>query len=185
MQAEEQATADISALLDARAKFVEFVRRRVPSPELAEDIVQDGLLKALRGAGELRESERLVPWFYRLLQNAIADSYRRSNTANKYVAPVDVDVAGAEVAMSEEDDAELCGCFRGLLPALKDEYSEIIVTVELGGEEPSAAAERLGITVNNLKVRRHRARQALRERLVEACGTCSDHGCLDCSCSPS
>jgi len=43
-------------------------------------------------------------------------------------------------------------------------------------------AKELGITPNNLKVRRHRARQQLRERLEEVCRTCAKHGCLDCSC---
>lgn len=44
-------------------------------------------------------------------------------------------------------------------------------------------AEHLGITRNNLKVRRYRARQQLRERLEETCQACAEQGCLDCTCS--
>ena len=47
------------------------------------------------------------------------------------------------------------------------------------GEE---AARSLGLTLNNLNVRLHRARQRLRGKLEATCHVCSKHGCLDCSC---
>lgn len=40
----------------------------------------------------------------------------------------------------------------------------------------------LQLTPNNLTVRLHRARQALRDGLEESCGICSQHGCLNCVC---
>jgi DNA-directed RNA polymerase specialized sigma24 family protein len=84
--------------------------------------------------------------------------------------------------LSPEDEGELCECFRTLIPTLKPEYAELLDRVELGRERPEAVADSLGITSNNLKVRRHRARQALRVRLKEVCRTCADHACLDCTC---
>jgi RNA polymerase sigma-70 factor (ECF subfamily) len=87
-----------------------------------------------------------------------------------------------EIAAEPEDDAELCRCFERLIPTLKTEYADLIQSVELGSESPDVAAGRLGITPNNLKVRRYRARQALRRRLEETCRTCAEHGCLDCTC---
>jgi RNA polymerase sigma-70 factor, ECF subfamily len=66
-------------LLDARDQFLGYVRKRISDPELAEDILQDSLLRAIRAAPELRDEERVIPWFYRVLQNAIVDTYRRRN----------------------------------------------------------------------------------------------------------
>ena len=43
-------------------------------------------------------------------------------------------------------------------------------------------ADRLGITKNNLKVRRHRAHRQLRERVEQTCRSCAAHGCVDCTC---
>jgi RNA polymerase sigma-70 factor (ECF subfamily) len=71
---------------------------------------------------------------------------------------------------------------RDLLPTLKPEYAALIDRIELSGEKPETVAGELGITPNNLKVRRHRARAALRTRLVETCRACSRHGCFDCTC---
>jgi RNA polymerase sigma factor (sigma-70 family) len=165
-------------LLDARDQFLGYIRKRIDDPELAEDILQDSLLRAIRAAPELRDEERLIPWFYRVLQNAIVDAYRRRGVERERVVASEV----PDIAAEPEDDSELCRCFESLIPGLKSEYGDLIEAVELGGESPDAAAGRLGITSNNLKVRRHRARQALRRKLEETCRTCADHGCLDCTC---
>jgi RNA polymerase sigma-70 factor (ECF subfamily) len=169
-----------SRLLDAREQLLGYVRKRIDDPELAEDILQDSLLRALRAAPDLRDERRLVPWFYRILQHAIVDAYRRRGAATKRVALTEE----TEPSVEPADEAELCACFRDLIPTLKPEYAELIEAVELGSESPEAAAQRLGVTPNNLKVRRHRARQALRRRLEETCRACAEHGCLDCTCRP-
>jgi RNA polymerase sigma-70 factor, ECF subfamily len=165
-------------LLDARDQFLGYIRKRIDDPELAEDILQDSLLRAIRAAPDLRDEERLIPWFYRVLQNAILDAYRRRGVERVHLVVTDA----PEIAAEPEDDADLCRCFERLIPTLKSEYADVIEAIELRRESPDVAAERLGITPNNLKVRRHRARQALRRKLEETCRTCADHGCLDCTC---
>ena len=54
--------------------------------------------------------------------------------------------------------------------------------LDLAAEDAEATASRLGITPNNLKVRHHRARQALRKRLEDLCGACAAGHCHDCDC---
>jgi DNA-directed RNA polymerase specialized sigma24 family protein len=65
---------------------------------------------------------------------------------------------------------------------LQPAYEEILRRVDLGGMRPVDFAAEAGISPNNAMVRLHRARKALRARLAEACGTCAEHGCLDCRC---
>jgi RNA polymerase sigma-70 factor (ECF subfamily) len=179
MQTEQHGGGRIEErLLAARGQFLGYIRKRIDDPELAEDILQDSLLRALRAAPDLRHEERLIPWFYRVLQNAVVDAYRRRGAEQARVVAAEA----PDIAAEPEDDAELCACFERLIPTLKSEYADVIQAIELGQEPPEAAADRLGITPNNLKVRRHRARQALRRRLEETCRTCADHGCLDCTC---
>ena len=169
------------ALLESRDRFLGYVRKRVDDPELAEDILQDSLLRAIQAAPSLRQKDRLVPWFYSVLHNAIIDAYRRRGIASQRQVPLEgVDLADE----AQEDEALVCACFEPLVATLRPEYAELIRAVELGSETPQAAAQRLGVTPNNLKVRRHRARQALRQRLEQTCRTCAEHGCLDCTCRP-
>lgn len=186
--AEAEAAAPVQALLEGRDRFLAYVRSKITDPELAEDVLQESLLKALRAAPELKDEERLVPWFYRVLQNAITDAYRRRAVERQRSVALEVEGLGeAEPAdeIAEADEAVLCECFRELVPTLRPEYAEVLDAIELGSEAPEAAARRLGITANNLKVRRHRARQALRRRLEETCRVCAEHLCLDCTCRSS
>jgi RNA polymerase sigma-70 factor, ECF subfamily len=169
-----------SQLLSSRQRFLDYIRSKIADPELAEDILQESLLRAVQAAPSVRDEERLVPWFRSILQHAIVDTYRRRGVERKHVGEVLPEELGAEP--DPEDEAVVCGCFQELIPTLRPEYAELIRAVELGGEAPDAAAERLGITPDNLKVRRHRARQALRQRLQETCRMCADHHCLDCTC---
>ncbi len=166
-------------LLDERAKLLAFVRKKISDPELAEDVLQDSLLKAVGAAPDLQNKERIIPWFYRILNNAIIDTYRHHEVETRYLETYGPREA---VVVEPEDEATLCACFRALLPTLPADYAELIETLELNEGDPAEVAERLQITRNNLKVRRHRARQALRQRLEQTCRVCATHGCLDCTC---
>jgi RNA polymerase sigma-70 factor (ECF subfamily) len=168
----------IATLLEHRSALLGYLRNKISSPELAEDLLQDCLLKALRSAPELRDEEKLLPWFYRIMNNAIIDLYRSRGSAPAR-ADMDVDLLAAPTA---EEEQLLCACVRQLIPSLKPEYALMIERMELATADPGVMAEELGITRNTLKVRRHRARQALRQRLEETCRVCAAHGCLDCTC---
>lgn len=166
-------------LLLHRGKLLAFIQKRVNDPDLAEDILQEGLLKALQSAGDLRDEERLLPWFYRILNNAIIDTSRKRNVETRYLEAY---IREAELESQPKDQAALCECFRELLPAMKPEYAELIDRLELQLGDPGDLARQLNIQPNNLKVRRYRARQALKQRLEETCRMCAVHGCLDCTC---
>ena len=182
IEAGEQGMAALEEqIFAARQEFLAFVRRRVSDPELAEDILQDALLRATQSAGTLEDDARLVPWFYRILRNAIIDAYRRRDVHQRHTTRLE-DEFDLPDEPSESDERNLCECFRALIPTLKPEYAEVLDAVDLREESTEQVTTRLGITANNLKVRRHRARQALRERLEETCRVCSTHGCLDCTC---
>jgi RNA polymerase sigma-70 factor (ECF subfamily) len=71
-----------------------------------------------------------------------------------------------------------------LLPTLKPSYAEALARVDLGGGSLQGFADREGITVGNAAVRLFRARQALRRRVEQSCGTCATHGCHQCECQP-
>ena len=163
-----------------RERLLGFVRSKVRDDSLAEDILQESLLKALRAAPDLRDRDRLLAWFFRILRNGITDAYRRSDASRRGLDRLAA--AEVELTFSPEDESEVCSCLRELLPTLKPEYAELIEAMDLGDAGSQEMSERLGITKNNLKVRRHRARLQLRQRLETTCGVCAEHGCIDCSC---
>lgn len=162
-----------------RNKLLAYIKRKVDDPYLAEDLFQDSLLKALQKSGDLQDQDRLIPWFYRVLNNAIVDYYRRRAVETKYQPQLALDPAPEA---GTDEWVLLCECFRELIPTLKPEYGTLIEQLELAAGDAEQVANALKISRTNLKVRRHRARQALRERLEQTCGMCAEHACLDCTC---
>jgi RNA polymerase sigma-70 factor (ECF subfamily) len=168
-----------SQLIDSREKFLGYIRKRISDPDMAEDILQDSLLKAVKAAPKIADDEGLVRWFYRILQNAIIDAYRRrAAELNRRLSYA----ADADLAVEPEEKEEICECVSELISTLKPEYAEVVKAIDIDGEDAEAVSMRLRVSRNNLKVRSHRARQALKKRLEETCRMCAEHHCLDCSC---
>lgn len=167
-------------------RFLNFLRRHVQSDEVAEDLLQQAILNAVRHGKDWDEKENSLAWFYRILRNQLTDHYRsRASEQRKMDTLILQAGEGGMMPDSAEERKQLCGCFESLLPSLKSEYADVIRRIDLGGEDPATVAPSLGISYNNLSVRLHRARNALRSSLEKTCGICTRHGCLDCTCGHS
>lgn len=68
--------AVIAVLVDNHRRFLAFLEKRVGTCAEAEDILQDAFVRGLARAGEIRDGDRAVAWFYRLLRNAVVDHWR-------------------------------------------------------------------------------------------------------------
>lgn len=180
---EERARDDIGErLVEHLAALTAFARRRLEDPELAADVLQESLLKAIAKIDQLEDEDRLLPWLYRILRRTIIDALRAKGAEQDRVRRVEAELLADDSWEAPALQEEVCGCYRFLLPTLKPEYAEVLEALDLEGQSTRDVAARLGITPNNLKVRRHRARKQLRQRLEETCRVCALHGCLDCTC---
>ena len=174
----------VKVLVENHRDFLAFLQRRVESRALAEDILQEALTKGLDRIDSIRNEESAVAWFYRALRNAVTDHYRRQGARDRAIEAV-----ARELDEAVEPDAEardtVCRCVARLADTLKPEYASALKRIEVDGLSMQAYAEEAGITPNNAAVRVHRARQALKKQVSISCGTCADHGCLDCTCDES
>ena len=173
-------SADVVATLVANHRaFLAFVERRVGSRDIAEETLQNAFVKSVEKFETVRDAA--VGWFYRVLRNAIIDHRRRKAVADKYFDRFTTD------AEPEPEDAELhavvCKCVGELAATLKPEYAEALRSIEVEGVSVKDYADQLGISSSNAGVRVFRARDAVRKQVARACGTCADHGCLDCTCA--
>ncbi len=169
----------LAQLVAGHRDFLAFVERRVGDRALAEEIVQDALVRSLDRLGEIRESA--IGWFYRVLRNAIIDRARRAS-----VQRVRLEALAAELEIAG-DDHELrdtvCRCVLTLTDTLKPEYADALRRIDIDGIAVKDYADATGISASNAGVRVFRAREALRKQVARACGTCATHGCFDCTCS--
>jgi RNA polymerase sigma factor (sigma-70 family) len=171
----------INTILEQRRQFLAFLERRVGDAAMAEDILQAATMRALQHEEEFENGESVVTWFYRVLRNAVIDHYRRRSSENKALEAWGKELEGA-VHPSHEVQDEICGCVKGVMKNMKAEYAEVIQAVDLGEQPLTEFAKERRLSASNAGVRAHRARAALRKELIKTCGSCSEHGCLDCSC---
>lgn len=173
--------ASIRTLLDNHRAFLRYLERRVGDRALAEDILQDAFARAVARPEQVPSDEGVVPWFYRLLRNATIDQFRRRASADRALEAFgrEMETAAGPVG---ETHAEICACVTRLAQTLKPEYAHLLNAVEIEGIPVKTFAAREGMTANNARVRLFRARDALKRRVVQSCGVCAEHGCVDCTC---
>jgi RNA polymerase sigma-70 factor, ECF subfamily len=153
-------------------------RRILRNEEDARDALQDAFLQAFRAIHRFRADARLSTWLHRIVANAalmrLRSASRRPEVALDDllpnfddeglhagdVRPLPLSVEGA--VASAQTRAQVRWCIEQLPP----QYRAIIVLRDVQELSTAEAAAQLGISENAVKVRRHRAHQALRTLLV-------------------
>ena len=173
--------AAVATLLENHRAFLRYLERRVGDQALAEDILQEAFAKAVARPEQVPSDEAVVPWFYRTLRNAAIDQFRRRGAAERAFESFARELETSDAADAELE-AEICACVSRLATTLKPEYAEALEAIDVGGMAVKAFAEQKGLSSSNAAVRVFRARQALKTRVTQSCGTCAEHGCLSCTC---
>ena len=167
-------------LVENHRAFLRFLAPRVGDRQAAEDLIQDAFTRNMDRLSSLPD-EALVPWFYRVLRNAAIDRQRRQDVEGRALAAFTQELAGA--AHPDPDlHREICACVGRLARTLKPEYAEVLQAVDVEEMPVKTFADTSGLTTSNAGVRLFRARQALRNQVTASCGTCAEHGCVDCFC---
>lgn len=169
-----------TTLLANLSAFQSFARGRLHNDDLAADAVQESLFRALKSDRVPSAEGNVIGWFYRILRNVLTDLHRRRTAQVKALERFAKEPSSG--ITDDELHKQACACVAALLPTLKPEYAQVLQLADVEDQPARAVAEEIGISPNNLKVRLHRARQQLRQRLEQTCKLCATHGCLDCTC---
>ena len=176
----------IDALSVNRKMFLGFLVKRLGNVVEAEDVLQEFCIRVMQRNDQLRETDKLTAWLYAVLRSTLNDHYRKIGRGRRLSAAFESEQKTAAVS---EDGAEefdhVCKCVSGLVPTMRQDQSELIRRLDIEDEDRQSVATDLGVSVGALGVRLHRARAALRDSLLEHCGSCCKGGFEDCSCSPA
>lgn len=170
----------VKTLVSGHQDFLRFLERRLGNRAQAEDVLQDAFVRSLQQADSV-EPETAVAWFYQVLRNALIDRARRQGASAAALERLSNELGDAHQPAPDTRDA-ICQCVARLAGTLKPEYAEAIAALEVEGQTLAQFAQTTGITPNNAAVRVHRAREALKKQVKVSCGTCAEHGCVDCTC---
>jgi RNA polymerase sigma factor (sigma-70 family) len=153
-----------------------FIRRRVPDPRDAEDVLQDVFYRLVEANRLLMPIDHVTGWLFRVARNRITDLFRKKTP--ELFSDAVVENEGGELLQIEDllpspDAGPEALYFRNLvldelelaLDELPDAQREVFVAHELEGRSFKELAEETGVSVNTLLSRKRYAALHLRERL--------------------
>jgi RNA polymerase sigma-70 factor (ECF subfamily) len=185
---DESAVAELDALY--RSRIQQLALRYVKTPEDAEEIAQDVLMKVYRRIDAFRGDAALSSWIYRITFNTAMSRLRSQRSVSHFEVSghdriADVEENGGQIRREIPDwstmaDEEL---LRGqvrrklarALPELPTIYRVPVILRDIQGLSTEEASARLGIKEQTLKSRLHRGRAFLRARLTEFQGGLEMH----------
>jgi RNA polymerase sigma factor (sigma-70 family) len=154
-----------------QSRLRDFIRRRVPDPRDAEDVLQDVLYKLVEANRLLMPIDHVTGWLFRVARNRITDLFRKKKPESF------PDVAGEDLQLDDllpsADAGPEALYARGVLldeldlalDELPEEQREVFVAHELEGRSFKDISARTGVNVNTLLSRKRYAVLHLRKRL--------------------
>ena len=141
--------------------------RMTGSPDEAADLVQRALVKGFKKLRTCREPERVGAWLFRILANLCKDHVRSPRRRDVSVGRLAGTLRSASDPVSDAEDAEIRTRVWSALEALTPEQREAFVLKHVEGRSYEEIAAVMDLSVASLKMRVHRAREALRGLLEE------------------
>ncbi len=159
-----------------QSRLRNFIRRRVPDPRDAEDILQDVFYKLVEANRLLMPIEHVTGWLFRVARNRITDLFRKKTPesfSDTAVANEDGELLQLEDLLPSPDAGPEALYARNVLldelelaiDELPEEQREVFVAHELEGRSFKEMAAETGVSVNTLLSRKRYAVLHLRERL--------------------
>jgi RNA polymerase sigma factor (sigma-70 family) len=161
---------------EQRARLRNFIRRRVPDPSDAEDIVQEVFYELVEANRLLMPIERVTGWLYRVARNRIIDLFRKKKPERFSDAAIENEngeILQVEDLLPSPDAGPEALYMRGVLldelelaiEALPDEQREVFIAHEIDGRSFKEMSAETGISMSTLLSRKRYAILHLRERL--------------------
>jgi RNA polymerase sigma factor (sigma-70 family) len=161
---------------EERSRLRNFIRRRVPDPSDAEDIVQEVFYELVEANRLLMPIEHVTGWLFRVARNRITDLFRKKKPetfSDAAVEDEDGEPLRIEDLLPSPDAGPEALYFRNVLldelefalDELPGEQREVFVAHELEGRSFKEMAAETGVSVNTLLSRKRYAVLHLRERL--------------------
>jgi len=161
---------------EQRGRLRNFIRRRVPDPSDAEDIMQEVLYELVEANRLLMPIEHVTGWLFRVARNRITDLFRKKKPVtftDVVVADEDGESLRIEDLLPSPDAGPEALYFRNVLldelelalDELPREQREVFIAHEIEGHSFKELSAESGASINTLLSRKRYAVLHLRERL--------------------
>jgi RNA polymerase sigma-70 factor (ECF subfamily) len=156
---------------DYHDRLLSFIRGRVESREVAEDILQDVFIKIQKGLASLQDNERMESWIYQIVRNAVVDHYR----SRKAFEELPQSLTAPEPEQEAQARYEISTCLKPMIDTLPALYRDALQLSEIEGLKQKQVAETLGLSLSGAKSRVQRGRGLVLDLLNDCCRFERDH----------
>ena len=165
-----------------QAQVYRFGMKMCRDPEDAKDVLQDTMLAMARGVRDFRGASSIATWLYTIARSHCIKKRRRSKFAPEQERSLDTDAAPEAQRLADpaqSPDEELAGrqverALEHAIAALEPMYREVLLLRDVEGLTAPEVAEVLGVSVQAVKSRLHRARLAVRASVAPVLGIPGD-----------
>ncbi len=161
-----------------RRRLLDFIRRRIPDPLEAEDVLQDVFYELVQSYRLVKPIEQMAAWLFRVARNKITDRYRRPRIIESLEAlsatPNDPDgeplLLAELLPATDATDGDLLRealleALAAGLEELPEDQRMVFVAHEIEGKSFNQLVEETGLPLNTLLARKHYAVKKLRTKL--------------------
>jgi RNA polymerase sigma-70 factor (ECF subfamily) len=165
-----------------QAQVYRFGMKMCRDPEDAKDVLQDTMLAMARGVRDFRGASSISTWLYTIARSHCIKKRRKSKFAPEQERSLDTDAAPEVRRLADPaqgPDEELAGrqverALEQAIAALEPMYREVLLLRDVEGLTAPEVAEVLGVRVQAVKSRLHRARLAVRANVAPVLGIPDD-----------
>ena len=168
-------------------KILRYLERLTGDREEAKDLDQEVFLKVDKGLSKFEGRSSLSTWIYRIATNVSHDRFRsasfqkgkKQTLTDGFIEENKEDAnvwTGEREASSDQqlEGKEMSSCINRYIYDLNEDYQKVLVLSEYEGLKNKEIANILGVTIDTIKIRIHRARTQLKKRMEKGCDITPD-----------
>ncbi len=152
-------------------KVRNFILASVRDEWTADDLTQETFIRVQGSLDTLKDPAKLASWIFRIAHNICLDHFRnmKRTSSNECELSEAADLFKEAIVQKSLEQSEMSSCVQGVVRLLPEPQRSVLTLFDIAELSHREIAETLDTTVENVKVRLHRARKKLKELLEERC----------------
>jgi RNA polymerase sigma-70 factor (ECF subfamily) len=148
-----------------------FILAYVRDEWVADDLIQETFVRIQKNLDGVRDHSKISSWIFRIAHNLCHDHFRESkrSTLNQRKIQKEIVTLKEAVVQKELEQQQMGECVQDKMDLLPPDYRTVLILSDIMAFNQKEIAEILDISVSNVKVRIHRARNKMRAILEEHC----------------
>ncbi|MBF0510613.1 MAG: RNA polymerase sigma factor [Deltaproteobacteria bacterium] len=137
----------------------------------ADDLTQETFIRVQNSLATVQDADKLPSWIFRIAYNLCLDHFRSRKKSLANECELNEETGGLKEAVAQPrlEQSQMGQCVQGVVNLLPESLRNVVILSDLAELSQREIAETLDTTVENVKVRLHRARKKLKALLEERC----------------